>query len=56
MAGSLKRENELSDFLRFISIADVDVDVSSILQLDPPNPDIVCRESGTECGFELTMT
>jgi hypothetical protein len=54
MADSEKRRNELADFLRFVDIAGICADVSSIRQLEPPNPDIVCCISGSDRGFELT--
>ncbi|AGG88101.1 hypothetical protein R2APBS1_0940 [Rhodanobacter denitrificans] len=54
MVGSVKRKKELSAFLQFVEIAQVDADTSSIRQLEPPNPDIICRVSGGDRGFELT--
>jgi hypothetical protein len=54
MADSTKRANELHAFLRFVEIALIRVEPSSIRQLDPPSPDIVCNVSGSDCGFELT--
>ena len=49
-----KQNNELYAFLQFVEITQVNVDISSIRQLSPPNPDIICRVSGTDLGFELT--
>jgi hypothetical protein len=54
MVESVKRKNELYTFLQFVEIARVDADTTSIRQLEPPNPDIICRVSGSDFGFELT--
>src|SRR5690606_34588329 len=49
-----KQRNELHAFLQLVEIAQLDADVSSIRQLSPPNPDIICQVSGVDRGFELT--
>jgi hypothetical protein len=49
-----KQKNELNTFLQLVEIAPLDADISSIRQLNPPNPDIICRVSGADHGFELT--
>nr|CAS02608.1 putative integron gene cassette protein [uncultured bacterium]CAS02750.1 putative integron gene cassette protein [uncultured bacterium] len=49
-----KQRNELHAFLQLVEIAHLDADVSSIRQLNPPNPDIICSVSGADRGFELT--
>ncbi len=54
MGESAKQQYELYAFLQLIEIACIDADVLSIRQLNPPNPDIICKVSGTNCGFELT--
>jgi hypothetical protein len=54
MTELMKQKNELYTFHQFVEIAQVDADLSSIRQLSPPNPDIICRVSGTDLGFELT--
>lgn len=54
MTESAKQKNELYAFLRFVEISRIDADVSSIRQLSPPSPDIICLVSGADCGFELT--
>jgi hypothetical protein len=54
MTESTKRTNERRAFLRFVEITGIEADTSTILQLDPPNPDIICRVEGSHCGFELT--
>jgi hypothetical protein len=54
MAEFAKQKNELYAFLQFVEIARLDADVSSIRQLSPPNPDIICGVSGADRGFELT--
>lgn len=54
MSELTKQKNELHAFLQFVEIAQVDADVSSIRQLGPPNPDIICRVSNADLGFELT--
>ena len=54
MTDSTKQRNERHVFLRFVEIARIEIDASTILQLDPPNPDIICRIAGSDSGFELT--
>ena len=54
MSDSTKQRNERHIFLRFVEIAGIDADASTIRQLYPPNPDIICSIAGSKCGFELT--
>ena len=54
MADSEKQRYELHVFHRFLEIVQIDAHASSIRQLAPPNPDIICMVSGAQCGFELT--
>lgn len=54
MSEFAKQKNELHAFLQLVEIARLDADVSSIRQLGPPNPDIICWVSGADRGFELT--
>lgn len=54
MTESEKQKNELHAFLKLVEIAQLDADVASIRQLNPPNPDIICNVEGGDIGFELT--
>ncbi|MBL8263415.1 MAG: hypothetical protein JNM58_13405 [Xanthomonadaceae bacterium] len=49
-----KQKYEFDAFLRFVEISRIDADTSSIRQLSPPSPDIICKVSGSDVGFELT--
>ena len=51
MGESAKQQYELYAFLQLIEIACIDADVLSIRQLNPPNPDIICKVSGTKEGL-----
>ena len=54
MSGTLTQQHELDVFRRFVEIARIEVDLSSVIQPSPPAPDIVCKISGNDYGFELT--
>lgn len=49
-----KQRNERHAFLWLVEIAGLDADLATIRQLGPPSPDVICRVSGADRGFELT--
>ena len=54
MSGMTKQQREFDIFCRFVDLAKIQIDFSSVTQPSPPAPDIVCKISGVDYGFELT--
>ncbi len=50
----MSKNEELEVFERFIEITKTKVVMASILQPEPPSPDIECVVNGEHLGFELT--
>lgn len=50
----MKKNEELKVFKKFIEITKTKVDMASIVQPEPPGPDIGCVVNGEHLGFELT--